>query len=76
MSNKVIHVSVEAHRKAIEYCHSRGLYMSSWIEYLILKAIDDKDEIFVIKKKKKKITKYNDDKVDSVWTSPPFWEKQ
>ncbi len=73
MTNKVIHVSEEIHEKISEYCRNNGLFMTEWLEYLILKEIIGEAKTPV---KRKKLKKLDNTKQDSVYTSLPFWANE
>jgi len=73
MTNKVIHVSEEIHEKISEYCRNNGLFMTEWLEYLILKEIIGEAKTPVKRKKLKKLdnTVTNFMNGQGNWSVPP-----
>ncbi|MBI3179286.1 MAG: hypothetical protein HYZ27_06465, partial [Deltaproteobacteria bacterium] len=89
--SKVVHLSEDAHRRAKDFCHERGLKMSDWVAQLIEDAIVSADvpaepKLRNLMPKKKILDRLDavsappprEERVDTVpaWAQPPFWSKR
>lgn len=92
MSNKVAHVTDEAHALAMKYCADNGMRMKEWVSDLILKSIDgralpvEKPEPEVklrpvvktepVKKVARRSIHGVQETGDEPWSRPPFWASE
>ena len=78
MSSRVVHVSVEAHSKAKEYCKERNLQISKWVSELIIYATEN--SVTPIKNGVTPVDKMilmdlSVPKDDEIFLEPAFWDK-
>lgn len=69
MSDKIVHLTHEAHAAMRVYCLANQLFAREWVSRLILVAVQPTASAFT----KKSLVVLDDKSLDEPWDRPPFW---